>query len=1006
MRWLMARALCKRRFDARFAALAVAASTVFAAASATAQLVSTAPGPLARSHAKIDGPGGCKNCHAPGKGVVDARCVTCHKKVRKSVFHERLVKESGKKCSQCHRDHRGRDFRLIRFRPQPNFDHRKTGYLLKGGHRGVACASCHKKVGRWMGVPTDCASCHKDVHKPTLGGDCASCHTEKSFRPARKFRHDRARFKLRGGHKDVDCASCHPGSGAKQTFRGVKFSACTDCHNDPVPDHSGGQGCDDCHSLHDWADTTRKSGLRLHKKTDFPLRGHHSKVACTDCHKPSAKKKPRTPAARLASRTGLDTACSSCHTDPHQGRLGDNCAKCHSETSWKRVKKRSFDHDKTRFALKGRHDFVPCAACHAKTGNFKRRFKVARFGQCEDCHVDPHDGEFVSPKAGKGCEGCHTEKGFTPALFSPADHDKASFALDGRHEKVACNDCHKKAPTRPSPRARKRRGARNPWGARKPRRAHKKRRGRRITARAKRHPRQLIGTATACESCHKDPHDGQFAARKPPQGCADCHNNRSFKDVRIDHDATRFALAGPHKEAACEDCHKRDKAGGAVAFVGTSMQCKDCHDDVHGGQFASGGKTAQCDDCHMVVKDFLIKPFEHDKKTRFALTGKHTAVDCASCHRKVEGPTGPTVHYRLGQPACADCHNNPHGDRLVSAASAIGKRLDPRDCAACHSTASWSEIPKTSAFDHASTGVPLTGGHKRAPCSGCHKPAQRRDALADASNPAAAAKRPPVPRRCASCHTDPHRNELGDRCSDCHTSRNWSAPRQFPGHARTRFPLAGAHTATPCGSCHRQTGRDRFRGTPTSCDSCHRKTALRVKAFDHSRLGAGCQTCHSSFAWAPARFDHGRFWPLIGAHAAIHGDCKQCHTNKTFTGLNRACESCHMDTLKKRNPKQPDHFASGLVNGCDRCHSPVSWTTLDNGWHDKWFPISGGDHAKYRNSCSSCHPGGTGKGQFDCIHCHDGKHDKNKMDNEHDDEGGYVWANSACLNCHPNGEAD
>ena len=52
-------------------------------------------------------------------------------------------------------------------------------------------------------------------------------------------------------------------------------------------------------------------------------------------------------------------ACGDCHKDPHQGRFGETCTKCHTEVDWKTVvagstESRAF-HDKTRYPLRGAH---------------------------------------------------------------------------------------------------------------------------------------------------------------------------------------------------------------------------------------------------------------------------------------------------------------------------------------------------------------------------------------------------------------------------------------------------------------------------------------------------------------------------------------------------------------------------------------------------------------------------------------------------------------------------
>lgn len=337
----------------------------------------------------------------------------------------------------------------------------------------------------------------------------------------------------------------------------------------------------------------------------------------------------------------------------------------------------------------------------------------------------------------------------------------------------------------------------------------------------------------------------------------------------------------------------------------------------------------------------------------------------------------------------------PRGVTPTSLATRVANGPDgsPWRCGHCHTDTGWHNIPAKVAFDHATTGVPLSGRHATAPCRGCHNGHLGEQGMA---------------RTCRSCHTNPpgteaHRGEEGRRCEDCHTSHSWRDARQPVNHDRSRFPLTGAHGAVSCRSCHRQQRRSTWRGTPATCDACHRSASLGVKTFDHRRTGRGCQACHSTFAWAPGRLDHAVFWPLDGAHAALKDDCTRCHGGEAFTAASKACATCHLG-LVTGGKTHPDHLSLGFPRRCEDCHTTASWNALLSGWHEGFFPIAGGEHARYRNNCQSCHPTGMGPGRFDCIHCHDGTHDKGRMDSEHDDEGGYVWKNEACLGCHPKGE--
>ena len=107
----------------------------------------------------------------------------------------------------------------------------------------------------------------------------------------------------------------------------------------------------------------------------------------------------------------------------------------------------------------------------------------------------------------------------------------------------------------------------------------------------------------------------------------------------------------------------------------------------------------------------------------------------------------------------------------------------------CHEGTEWRGVRDDFVFDHeAETGVPLVGAHARAACLLCHN------------------DRGPVAvfaaQGCGGCHEDIHRSTLGPDCARCHTEETWRPFGQIEMHARTRFPLVGAHASTSCYRCH------------------------------------------------------------------------------------------------------------------------------------------------------------------------------------------------------------
>jgi hypothetical protein len=142
--------------------------------------------------------------------------------------------------------------------------------------------------------------------------------------------------------------------------------------------------------------------------------------------------------------------CTGCHEDPHHGEFKEQqaklrangtplgCEACHNVRSWADVN--GFDHSKTKFPLLGAHRAVKCGDCH-KVPVGKKEIQFKDTSQvCEDCHKDAHDGQFA--KAGKTpCADCHDSQRWVPSTFN---HDtRTHFPLQGGHEGVACDKCHK-----------------------------------------------------------------------------------------------------------------------------------------------------------------------------------------------------------------------------------------------------------------------------------------------------------------------------------------------------------------------------------------------------------------------------------------------------------------------------------------------------------------------------------------------------------------------------------
>ncbi len=105
---------------------------------------------------------------------------------------------------------------------------------------------------------------------------------------------------------------------------------------------------------------------------------------------------------------------------PH-GKLKIACENCHATESWKELASpMKFNHDETRFGLKGVHVGLDCRKCHSNL-----KFKGTST-QCVDCHKDVHRGELTA-----SCERCHT-----PSTWLVPDmaqrHNRTKFLSSAR----------------------------------------------------------------------------------------------------------------------------------------------------------------------------------------------------------------------------------------------------------------------------------------------------------------------------------------------------------------------------------------------------------------------------------------------------------------------------------------------------------------------------------------------------------------------------------------------
>ena len=546
----------------------------------------------------------------------------------------------------------------------------------------------------------------------------------------------------------------------------------------------------------------------------------------------------------------------------------DDCVSCHVEHAGVDAELRPLDVKKFNHA---EETGFPLDGKHAAIAAdcakcHKTRSFLGLKADCASCHQDPHRGTL-----GPNCATCHSTAVAFKETEKAFDHSKTAFPLSEAHLKVACAKCH----------------------------VNKVYKGIKFAL---------------CTDCHKDPHQQAFGA-----ACAGCHTGATWKTDKVDHSKTRFALLGKHKAVACVSCHRQPPTRVKLAFD----RCAVCHADPHKGVFKQ-----DCVACH-TVDGFKSAAFDHGAKTKFALTGRHAELPCASCH-KGAGTTGIrgaplTVEFGGLSTACASCHTDVHAGKLGTG------------CASCHGSTTF----RIEVFKHPNAPEFYGGQHASVACAKCHG-GEGVTKTGVSGKPVAQRLYRGLAAACATCHKDVHLGQLGTRCETCHSVA--AAKFAAPGfsHAASGFELTGKHATLACAQCHRReiatypsgVGEAvHFKGIGTACASCHKDVHL-------GQLGSTCQSCHGTDSFKLPNYKHaGNPEFHTGKHATAR--CQACHTSVEgdfpaghgtavrFAKLSSACASCHEDVHK-----------GTLGTRCESCHTTRQWPGASRAFHKATtFPL-------------------------------------------------------------------
>ena len=676
----------------------------------------------------------------------------------------------------------------------------------------------------------------------------------------------------------------------------------------------------------------------------------------------------------LSGISGSAQAQASAGTHSPHGNLNVPCQNCHTASGWKPIRAvPEFDHNQTRYPLRGMHQSVTCIQCHIKP-------VFSNVGQrCQDCHADIHKRQL-----GANCEHCHTVRGWSVSIQQIQQHNNR-FPLTGAHAAVDCDSCHK--------------GAANS---------------------------QFQTMSTQCYSCHQADFttatNPNHVASKFSTTCETCHSADSWLNAKFDHNATGFPLTGGHSvpPRLCADCHTNNN------YNLTSTTCVTCHlKDFQGTtnpSHVAGGFSQTCQTCHTTV---AWQPATFDHSTvNFPLTGSHTvpprqctdchvnnnynltSTTCVSCHLKdFNGTTNPN-HVAGGfVQTCDLCHNTVAWqpatfDHSKSAFPLTGSHMvPPRQCTDCHVNNNYSITNTTcischqTDFNNATSPVPHTGFSTN--CSTCHDTVAWTDATFNHATTGftLTGSHTVPPRQCVDCHVNNNYTLNSTLCITCHQTdfNNATTPVPHTGfpttcemchdtvlwtdatfnHNNTPFPLTGSHLVPPraCTDCHTN---NNYTTLPTTCVGCHQSnynTATTPVNHIAAAFPTTCANCHDTVNWMDGTFNHTTTgFPLTGSHTVPPRLCTDCHTNNNYALNSTLCYSCHQKDYS--GTTNPAHASAGFPTTCELCHDTTVWTDSTFNHNNTTFPLTG-SHLVPPRVCTDCHVNNNYTTlPITCVGCH------------------------------------
>lgn len=541
---------------------------------------------------------------------------------------------------------------------------------------------------------------------------------------------------------------------------------------------------------------------------------------------------------------------------PHGPGFKVNCIDCHTADGWEFVQSEStFDHNTTKFPLKGQHQVVDCRACHVSLV-----FAEAK-KECAECHNDVHQ-----QSVRLDCSRCHTPQSWLVSNVTDI-HQMSRFPLMGPHKTATCSDCHKSG-----------------------------------------NPVQFEPMGIQCIDCH----NAQYYATTSPNhvvsgfstDCNSCHNMQSFEWGGDGFNHSFFPLTGGHDNLTCFTCHQ------GQPYNQLSPDCFGCHSDDYAGTSTPNHTTmgfgTNCASCHN-INGWQPATFDHDGPYFPIYSGEHEGEwnSCSDCH------TNPSNYAVF---SCTGCHGKNETDGEHDDVG--GYSYNSEACLHCHPDGSSqaafnhnnSGFPLTGGHVNAPCLECHANGYAGTTkvCENCHMPD-----FNGSLNPNHQAIN--IPATCATCHTTApgwapatfpiHNNyyvitgahtAIANNCAQCHNGNYINTPNTCIGchqqdyNQATDPNHAGWNFSTVCLNCHTQNS-----WSPSTFN--HDQQYFRIYSGQHQGEWNSCSDCHVNSSNIAV-------FSCIDCHEHNQNDMDDEHSGVSgYSWNSNACLNCHHWV----EPKQP-----------------------------------------------------------------------------------------------------